>query len=211
MDAAENPEETFKKMLEDVDILALLKDVMKGLGDPARLIKHGNWLGKCNSGGNNNTGICEIGDLSVGAIDLPDRASKIHDILHYLGAPDPAGLAKDWLKGQLKNPVIALDNIRDPVSAFWTVGFLSTPSSILDENSQLGNWKKLSATTLTELLDALKSEGFPVDKLGITVPKDNNISDVLPGTTEPAGGGTTSPGSNKSAPVSLDPLGVHKR
>lgn len=210
MDAAENPEETFKKMLEDVDILALLKDVMKGLGDPARLIAHGNWLGKYNSGGNRETPLGTLGDVSVGAVDLPDRASKIHDILHYLGASDPAGLAKEWLKDQLKNPMTALDNLRDPDSAFWTGGFLLAPNSVLDQGSQLNRWKELSATRVNELLAALKNEGFPVDKLGITAPKEN-IPDVLPGITEPVGGGTTSPGSKGAQkPVTLNPVKIYK-
>ncbi|MEW6741715.1 MAG: LamG-like jellyroll fold domain-containing protein [Planctomycetota bacterium] len=98
----------------------------KRLTTPLWWIRHGKWLGKYNSGGNIDTDVGRLGDLDVAPVDLADQASRLHDYLYHKGVKDAHGIAKLWLRRQVKITE-ALGYHETWWQKFWRWGFLHIP------------------------------------------------------------------------------------
>ncbi|MCX6925469.1 MAG: hypothetical protein NT154_20015, partial [Verrucomicrobia bacterium] len=137
----------------------MLTDAQKR--DPAYWLSaavHGNWYGKYNSGGNRETAPGTIGDLSVGYVDLADRAAKAHDILVYMGVPGAQKIVSKWMEGIVGNGYSFANKDEER----YVNGFLNAAgeggqgAGILDSGLVPSHWKSLPAAEVANLLNALR-------------------------------------------------------
>lgn len=137
----------------------MLTDAQKR--DPAYWLSaavHGNWYGKYNSGGSRETAPGTIGDLSVGYVDLADRAAKAHDILVYMGVPGAQKIVSKWIEGIVGNGYSFANKDEER----YVNGFLNAAgegglgAGILDSGLVANHWKSLPPADVAQLVNTLR-------------------------------------------------------
>jgi RHS repeat-associated protein/uncharacterized repeat protein (TIGR01451 family) len=136
------------------------------ISSPLRLIKRGNWLGKYNSGGRNDTSPGDIGNPRVLPVnDTWDAASKLHDILFYEGVPHAGGIAADWLANRVRQKIQAGEKISIGDQIWSGLFIISGYTGIIDIGlieDPYGDGKEIVSTATASVVRPRD----PNDKLG---------------------------------------------
>lgn len=141
------------------------------ISSPLRLIKLGNWLGKYNSGGRNDTSPGDIGNLRVLPVnDTWDAASKMHDTLFYKGVPHAGRIAADWLANRVQQKIQAGEkiSIRDQIVSglFIISGYTGIIDIGLKEDPYGANKEIVSTATVPVVRPSSPEEKFAPPGVG---------------------------------------------